>query len=72
MSADILILVVVVVITIAAFALESAGPDGARIVAISVGMFLVTAIIVGMFMRARMKRRREEQALAAARQQDDA
>jgi NhaP-type Na+/H+ or K+/H+ antiporter len=59
MRADTLILVVVVAVTIGAFCLEAAGPDGARIVALTFGMILVTAIAGGLIVRMRIKRRNE-------------
>lgn len=45
-----------------AFALESAGPDAVRIVAISACSLLILLMVVGMVVRARVKKRKSVEA----------
>ena len=52
-----LLIPIVLLIVIGAFLLEGAGPSGARIVALSIGVLLVLAIVVGMYHRVKKKGR---------------
>ena len=61
MKPDTVILVAVVAIAAGAFALESAGPEWARIVGIGFCLLLVAAIILGGVARYGRRRSEEEQ-----------
>ncbi len=56
--AEVIILLSFVLVGAGAIALESAGPAAVRITAITACSLLVTLMVVGLFMRARVKKRR--------------
>lgn len=67
--AEIIILVSFVLVGAGALALESAGPDAVRIIAISACLLLIALMVIGLVMRARIKKRRS---LEASRNPDAA
>jgi hypothetical protein len=64
MRAEVVLLVVFVVVAAAAFGLESAGPDVARIVGIGFCLLLVSLLVVGMVFRRNRKRRLHREQVA--------